>query len=165
MIEGIEKEILRGILTALEQKFNAIGSVIDGEARGLILSRNIRDTGNFYDNATYEVVIEDNAITLYVGSDPKQKGEGQNEAVSYGQYILGGKVPSWTPLAPLKAWVERKNLNWVDKRGKAFSVTQMAYMIQAKIKREGIPERNVYAEIIKNKEKWIYDQLDSVLVN
>ena len=33
---------------------------------------------------------------------------------------LPGKVPSWTPIAPLIAWVERKHLSWTDKEtGKA----------------------------------------------
>ncbi len=151
--EKISKEVLRAILKALEQKFNLIGSIVEGEAREKILQDDIKDKGDFYQNAGYEVVIGNDAITLYVGSN-----------VPHEQYVLGGKVPSWTPIAPLKGWVERKKLAWVDKKGKPLSITQMAYMIQAKIKREGIEERNVFAEVLKKKESWIYQQLDEIII-
>ena len=37
-------------------------------------------------------------------------------------------------------------------------------MIRGKIKREGVAERNVFAEVIQNQEKWIFSQLDSIEV-
>ena len=103
---------------------------------------------------SYEVEVGSSSIALIVGSN-----------VPHEPFVLGGKAPSWTPLEPLKAWVERKNLSWVDKKsGKALTIEQMAYMIRAKIKREGIPARNVFAEVIKNRESWIFQQLDSIEV-
>ncbi len=158
MIEGIEKEILRGILKALEQKFNLVGSVIEGEARKLIIDRNIRDKDDFLQNTGYEVVIDADAITLFVGSNVKHE-----------QYVLGGREGDYKlkgpPVKVIKSWVERKNISWVDGKGKPIPVDTIVYLVIEKIKREGIEEKNVFAEIIKNKEKWIYDQLDSVLVN
>ena len=68
-------------------------------------------------------------------------------------------------MQPLKEWVERKRLSWLDKKGKPLDYEQIVYMIRAKIKREGIPARNVFAEVIKNKQQWIYEQLDSMQVN
>jgi hypothetical protein len=151
---GIDKEILRAIFKAIESRLHRIGSVIEGEARRLILERDIKDKGDFLQNSGYAVQFNNASIDLTVGSN-----------VPHEQYVLGGKVPSWTPIEPLKAWVERKGLAWVDKKtGKQLSVEQIAYMIQAKIKREGIPERNVFAEVIKNKQQWIYNQLDSIEV-
>jgi hypothetical protein len=103
----------------------------------------------------YVVTVEDDGVTLHVGSN-----------VRHEPFVLGGKVPSWTPLAPLKAWVERKHLAWTDREtGKELTVTQMAYMIRGKIKREGIPERNIYEEILRNREQWILRQLNDIEVS
>lgn len=60
----VSKEILRAILKALEQKFNLIGSIVEGEAREKILQDDIKDKGDFYKNTGYEVVIGNDAITL-----------------------------------------------------------------------------------------------------
>ena len=65
----------------------------------------------------------------------------------------------------MKDWVARKGLDWVDKKtGGQLTIEQMAYMIRGKIKREGVAERNVFAEVIQNQEKWIFSQLDSIEV-
>jgi len=153
-MSNTNQEILRAIFKAIESRLNRIGSVIEGEARRLILQQNIKDKGDFLQNTGYAIQVGSSSIDLAVGSN-----------VSHEQYVLGGKVPSWTPIEPLKAWVERKGLAWIDKKtGKQLSIEQMAYMIQAKIKREGIPERNVFAEVIKNKQQWIYNQLNSIEV-
>jgi hypothetical protein len=86
--------------------------------------------------------------------------------VKHEPYVLGGKVPSWTPIAPLISWVERKGLDWTDKNtGESLSVEQMAYMVQSKIKAKGIEGRNIFAEIIENKKDWIYAQLRNVEVS
>jgi len=153
-MSNIDKEILRAIFKAIESRLHRIGSVIEGEARRLILQQDIKDKGDFLQNTGYAVQFNNSSIDLVVGSN-----------VPHEQYVLGGKVPSWAPIEPLKAWVERKGLAWVDKKtGKQLSIEQIAYMIQAKIKREGIPERNVFAEVIKNKQQWIFSQLDSIEV-
>ena len=110
------------------------------------------DKKDFYQNTGYEVLFGNSGVELIVGSNVKHE-----------QYVLGGKEPSWTPIAPLISWVERKDLKWTDKKtGFQLKVEQIAYMIRAKIKREGIEGRNVFAEVIKNKQEWIYKQLDSI---
>jgi hypothetical protein len=148
-------DVYRAILTALDSRLHLIGSVLDGDARRLTLERGIYDKGDFHGNMGYVVTVEDDGVTLHVGSN-----------VRHEPFVLGGKVPSWTPLAPLKAWVERKHLAWTDREtGKELTVTQMAYMIRGKIKREGIPERNIYEEILRNREQWILRQLNDIEVS
>jgi hypothetical protein len=154
-IEQTMLEIFRAIYAALESRLHLIGSVIDADARREILAQNIYDKGDFYANAGYLVRSTDTGMLLNVGSD-----------VEHDPYVLGGKVPSWTPIAPLIAWVERKGLSWADKTtGKQLTVLQMAYMIRSKILREGIAPRNVYATIITNREQWIYQQINSIEVS
>ena len=151
---SVNSEILKAIYSAIESKLHLIGSVIEGKARRLILEKGIKDKGDFYQNTSYAVRFNSSSINLIVGSN-----------VPHEQYVLGGKVPSWTPIQPLKDWVARKGLDWVDKKtGEQLTIEQIAYMIRAKIKREGVPERNVFAEVIRNQEKWVYQQLDSIEV-
>jgi hypothetical protein len=146
--------IYKAILEALESRLHLIGSVLDGDDRRLTLERGIYDKGDFYNNLGYLVTAEGDGVTLHVGSNVKHE-----------PFVLGGKVPSWTPLAPLKAWVERKHLSWQDKKtGLDLTVEQIAYLIRGKIKREGIPERNVVAEVIEKRESWIIKQLDDIRV-
>jgi len=146
--------IYKAILEALESRLHLIGSVLDGDARRLTQERGIYDKGDFYGNLGYILTMEDDGITLHVGSNVKHE-----------PFVLGGKVPSWTPLAPLKAWIERKHLSWQDKKpGLDLTIEQIAYLIRGKIKREGIAERNVIAEVIEKRESWIIQQLDSIQV-
>lgn len=153
-MDELMTEIYRAIISALESKMHLIGSVIDADARREILAKDIIDKGDFYANAGYVVESDASGIILRVGSNVKHE-----------PFVLGGKTPSWTPIAPLKAWVERKGLSWADKKtGKTLKVEQMAYMIRSKIKREGIQGRNVYETVLQNKEAWIYEQLNSIEV-
>ncbi len=153
--EELMVEIYRAIYAALESRLHLIGSVIDADSRKEILTQQIYDKGDFYGNTGYTVETNDSGMTLRVGSNVKHE-----------PFVLGGKVPSWTPIAPLKSWVERKGLSWTDKKsGKLLNVEQIAYMIQAKIKREGIAARNVFASVIANREQWIYQQLNSIEVS
>lgn len=148
------KDIYLAILAAVESKLHLIGSVLDADARKEVLAQKIYDKGDFYNAMSYILKRDSDTFTLTLGSNVKHE-----------PFVLGGKVPSWTPIAPLKAWVERKNLSWVDKvSGKMLSIEQIAYMIRGKIKREGIPERNVYKTIIDNRQQWIFDQLNSIEV-
>jgi hypothetical protein len=148
-------EIYRAIYAALESRLHLIGSVIDADSRKEILTQQIYDKGDFYGNTGYVVETNDSGMTLRVGSNVKHE-----------PFVLGGKVPSWTPIAPLIAWVERKHLSWTDKEtGKALTVAEIAYLIRGKIKREGIAARNVFAEVIANREQWIYQQLNSIEVS
>ena len=153
--EELMIEIYRAIFTALESRLHLIGSVIDAESRKEILAQQIYDRGDFYGNTGYLVETSPDAMILRVGSNVKHE-----------PFVLGGKVPSWTPIAPLIAWVERKHLSWTDKEtGKLLTVAEIAYLIRGKIKREGIAARNVFAEIISNREQWIYQQLNSIEVS
>ena len=148
-------EIYRAIYAALESRLHLIGSVIDADARKEILAQQIYDKGDFYGNTGYLVETTDTAMILRVGSNVKHE-----------PFVLGGKVPSWTPIAPLIAWVERKHLSWTDKEtGKALTVAEIAYLIRGKIKQKGIAARNVFAQIIANREQWIYQQLNSIEVS
>ena len=149
--EELMIEIYRAIYTALESRLHLIGSVIDAESRKEILAQQIYDKGDFYGNTGYLLQTTDTAMILRVGSNVKHE-----------PFVLGGKVPSWTPIAPLIGWVERKHLSWTDKEtGKAL----IAYLIRGKIKREGIAARNVFAQVISNREEWIYQQLNDIEVS
>ena len=153
--EELMVEIYRAIYAALESRLHLIGSVIDADSRKEILTQQIYDKGDFYGNTGYVVETNDSGMTLRVGSNVKHE-----------PFVLGGKVPSWTPIAPLKSWVERKGLSWTDKKsGKLLTVEQIAYMIQSKIKREGTQARNVFAQVIANREQWIYQQLNDIEVS
>jgi len=151
-IENIISEVYRAINAALESKLHLIGSVLTGEAKGEIIDQDIRDKEDFYRNTEYRVNQFKNGMNLGIGSN-----------VAHEPYVLGGKVPSWTPFAPIKAWVERKGLNWVDKKsGKQLTIDEIAWLIIRKIKRDGIKPRNVFAQVIENREQWIYEQFNNI---
>jgi hypothetical protein len=153
--EELMIEIYRAIYSALESRLHLIGSVIDADSRREILAQQIYDKGDFYGNTGYLLQTTDTAMILRVGSNVKHE-----------HFVLGGKVPSWTPIAPLIAWVERRHLSWTDKEtGKALTVAEIAYLIRGKIKREGIAARNVFAQVIANREQWIYQQLNDIEVS
>jgi hypothetical protein len=154
-LDELMRDIYLAIYAALESRLHLIGSVIDAESRKEILAQQIYDKGDFYGNTGYLVETSPSAMILRVGSN-----------VRHEPFVLGGKVPSWTPIAPLIAWVERKHLSWTDKEtGKLLTVAEIAYLIRGKIKREGIAARNVFAEVIANREPWIYQQLNSIEVS
>jgi len=153
--DELMREIYLAIYAALESRLHLIGSVIDAESRKEILAQQIYDKGYFYGNSGYLVETSPDAMILRIGSN-----------VRHEPFVLGGKVPSWTPIAPLIAWVERKHLSWTDKEtGKLLTVAEIAYLIRGKIKREGIAARNVFAEVIANREQWIYQQFSSIEVS
>ncbi len=153
--DELMRDIYLAIYAALESRLHLIGSVIDAESRREILAQQIYDKGDFYGNTGYLLQTTDTAMILRVGSN-----------IRYEPFVLGGKVPSWTPIAPLIAWVERKHLSWTDKEtGKALTVAGIAYLIRGKIKREGIAARNVFASVIANREQWIYQQLNDIEVS
>ena len=153
--DELMREIYLAIYAALESRLHLIGSVIDAESRKEILAQQIYDKGDFYGNTGYLVETSPEAMILRVGSNVKHE-----------PFVLGGKVPSWTPIAPLIAWVERKHLSWTDKEtGKLLTVAEIAYLIRGKIKKEGIAARNVFAEVIANREQWIFKQLNDIEVS
>lgn len=77
---SIQTEILRAIYSAIESKLHLIGSVIEGKTRRLILEKNIKDKGDFYQNTSYAVKFNSSSIDLIVGSN-----------VPHEQYVLGVK--------------------------------------------------------------------------
>ncbi len=158
------QEIYRAIMDTLTQTVYFIGNRIDVDARreaireidhGDYSDKYIYDRGDFYNAMSYVVTQEgQDTVVLRVGSNVKHE-----------PFVLGGKVPSWTPIAPLISWVERKGLAWVDKEtGKLLPVKTIAYMIRAAIKQRGIEPRNVYQAVIKNREEWILKQLENMEV-
>lgn len=146
------KQVVEAIMKSLDVNMNRIGGVLDSDARQLIIQRKMVDRGDFLHATGYEVVRTGNYITLRFGSN-----------VSHAPFVLGGKIPSWTPLAPIKSWVERKGLSWVNNdTGKSMTVDQMAWAIIHNIRKEGIKARNVFEEVFRNREQWIYKTLEAV---
>lgn len=146
-------EIYKAIYAAFEQRVHLIGNKLVADSNKEAKKIGIGD-GDFYNAIGYIVEDIPDGMILHLGSD-----------IEYEQYVLGGKDPSWTPIKPLIAWVKRKGLTWSDKKtGKQLKVEQMAYMIRSKIRREGIPARNIFETVINNREEWIYQQLDSIEV-
>ena len=149
-LNNLWDEIKLDVMLKLEE----IAEAIEGKIALKISNyspRPIYDTGEFLNKLTHSVTEENNDIIVRIWSDTQHT-----------KYILGGKVPSWTPLKPLIAWVERKKLNWTDKSGKKLTAIQMAYLIRNKIKREGIKERNVFREVWEEEYSWIKSQLNQI---
>jgi hypothetical protein len=121
-LDEIMTEVYRAIYAALESRLHLIGSVIDAESRKEILAQQIYDKGDFYGNTGYLVETSPDAMILRVGSNARHEPFAITlnplQARSSGNPICppSPKVPSWTPIAPLIAWVERKHLSWTDKR-------------------------------------------------
>jgi len=110
----------------------------------------IRDTRAFLDALTYQVIDDGDYIIIKLWSN-----------VPYTRHILGGSVygAKMPPLAPIEAWVKRRQLSWVDKKNNPMSPKQMAFIIQKKIHKNGIKPRHVFAEVINEDmgkiEQWI----------
>lgn len=139
--------VYQEIVSKYMRKMEMLGERLEGKIAEKIAHYEptpIYDTGEFYRKLTHSVKHECDTITLRLWSN-----------APHSKYVLGGKVPSWTPIAPLKTWVERKGLSWLDSRGKEMTTEQMAFLIQRKIRRYGIKERNVLAEVFKENEGWI----------
>ena len=155
--ENIMEGIHKAIFAALANKVQHIGNVLAKDSRELATKLDIRAFDDFYEGIDAIVEASQKMISLILGSD-----------VAHEPYVLGGKAPSWTPIKPLIAWVEKKALSWVDKEtNEPLSVKQMAYMIRAKIKREGShwsEGRNIFKMVFEKREEWIYKELDNLQV-
>jgi hypothetical protein len=144
--------IWQRILGEIEKALHEIGNELTKDAKREIIEQNIRDKGDFYRNADYLLSRSGLTFRLQVGSN-----------VAHEPWVLGGKQPSWTPVAPIKAWVERKGLAWADKKtGQPLTVEQMAFAIVGKIKREGIEARNVFQDVISDRKGYIKRRLKSI---
>lgn len=141
------------IYHGIERALHEIGSELVKAGKRIILDKNILDKRDFYLNTDYNVSGNLNTkMRLQVGSN-----------VAHEQYVLGGKQPSWTPLAPILGWVQRRALSWTDRiTGREMSITQIAWMVIRKIKREGIKARNVFADILKDRKSFIIGRLKAI---
>ncbi len=143
------------IYNEITKALHEIGSTLVKDAKRVILDKEIKDKGDFYRNTTYIVSGNlDKGMRLQYGSN-----------VAHEPYVLGGKEPSWTPLAPIVGWVQRRGLSWTDKQGNLLTIEQMARMIIHKIKREGIAARNVFADILKDRNSYIMRRLKAIGAN
>ncbi len=148
-LEPIFADIYRAVEDAIRRRLELIGVALDGKARTLARDEQIRDKGDFIAHMGYSIRKDSKGFLLQIGSN-----------AAHADYVLGGKVPSPTPLKPLISWVERKKLSWVDKKTKKeLTVKQIARLVQHKIYKKGIKARNIYAEVLKNQESWIFSQL------
>jgi hypothetical protein len=139
------------VKTDTMQRLEAIAETLEGKIAQRVSNYSpgaIYHTGEFLNKLTHSVVDDGSDFIVQIWSD-----------APHSRYVLGGKVPSWTPIKPLISWVEKKNLSWVDKSGKRLTAIQMAYMIRNKIKRDGITERNVFREVLEDELSWIEQQL------
>ena len=153
-------ELWEEVKADVMQRLEIIAETIEGKIAHKISNYKpypIYDTGEFLNKLTHGVTEEDDEIVVRIWSDAKSpSGE------KYAKFILGGRVPSDTPLKPLVAWVERKKLNWTDKSGKKMTAMQMAYLIRNKIRRVGVKERNVFQEVLNEEISWIESQLNKI---
>ena len=142
------KRIYDEIIKALYE----IGYTITGDAKRMCFEKKIYAFGDFERNI--KPVVSGNlsaGMRLQVGSN-----------VAHEPYVLGGKQPSWTPFVPILAWVEKKGLEWVDKRKKVMTAEQIAWTIIHFIKREGIPARNIFAEILTDRKSYVMNRLQRI---
>jgi len=127
--------------------------------------RPIYDTGEFLNKLTHSVERRGDMIVCKIWSEAKDP-----DGKPYAHFVLGGKVPSWTPIKPLLAWVKRKKLGWdkeeksgKGKKGNAADLEKrqlgIAYAIRAKIHKQGIKERNVFMEVTREEWEWLQEKI------
>jgi len=136
------------------ERLEAIAEVLEGKIAHRISNYQpypIYYTGEFLNKLQHNVTEDGNDIVMQIWSH-----------TPHAKFVLGGMVPQWVALDPLVKWVERKRLSWVDKQGKKLTAIQMATIIQLKIKRVGVKERNVFREILEEEMSWIEEQLSNI---
>lgn len=142
-------ELAREIMGGYRRKLDYMGDLLKGQMIKEASSRKIRAKGDFIKNMSYEVVETPTALILRLGSK-----------VEHAKYVLGGKVPSWTPLEPLMEWIKVRKIVWWDKNRK-MEDKEIAWLISRKHKREGIEPRNIVQDVIDKREGWIRKELES----
>ena len=145
------KSMLSFVTQAYMLRLDKIGLVLQGQMKKEARQQKIWAKGDFVRNMDYEVVQEGNYLGLKLGSN-----------VEHAQYVLGGKIPSWTPIDPIIEWIKTRRIVWYDNNDKKMKPKQMAFLISRKHSRVGIPERNIPAEVIEKRRNWIDKQLNSV---
>ena len=138
-MNNIKQAIIKKVITNL----NLVGVKVSSAAKKEALDR-AYDKGDFYRNIGYKVNNLNTELKLIVGSNVKHE-----------PYVIGGKKPSWTPFVPIKSWVERKGLSWIDDIGNEMTIDQIAWAVIGKIKREGIEPRKIFKEILDADKAWI----------
>jgi hypothetical protein len=143
------EQLAREIVGGYRRKLDYMGDLLKGQMIKEASSRKIRAKGDFINNMSYEVVETPTALILRLGSK-----------VEHAKYVLGGKVPSWTPLEPLMEWIKVRKIVWWDKNRK-MEDKEIAWLISRKHKREGIEPRNIVQDVIDKREGWIRKELES----
>lgn len=149
-MDNISHLLLQQIISKFGNRLEMIGEVLEGKIAERVANLPIYDKGEFYRKLTHQVISTDKELTLKFWS-----------TAPHAPFVLGGKVPSWTPYAPLKSWVERKvrtSGSFVSKfsdNGKLMPIDSITWLIRSKIRREGIKERNVIMDVIKDELNWI----------
>jgi len=143
------EQLAREIVGGYRRKLDYMGDLLKGQMIKEASSRKIRAKGDFINNMSYEVVETPTALILRLGSK-----------ADHAKYVLGGKVPSWTPLEPLMEWIKVRKIVWWDKNRK-MEDKEIAWLISRKHKREGIEPRNIVQDVIDKREGWIRKELAS----
>lgn len=154
-IKEINEEIRQAVINSFILKLEKIGTFLEGKIAEEIARIPIYDKGDFANKLTYNVRPTKSTITLKIFSESK-----------HAKYVLGGKVPSWTPKAPLVSWVKRKiskspsfARKFSTKSGELMPIDSIVYLIRSKIRREGIKERNVIQDTVKKYIDYVNNEL------
>lgn len=140
-------------------KMERLGEFLEGKIAEEISNIPIYDKGNFLNKLTHGVTHTQKTVSLRIWSSAK-----------HAKFVLGGKVPSGVPKAPIKEWVVRKiskspsfARKFSDpKTGKRLPVDSIVFLIMRKIRREGIKERNVFQNVVKEYLNYIERELKSI---
>jgi len=148
-----EQELWETVSEDVVLRLERVAYLINDKIAERAIKDNIRDTGQFADSFTYKIDYDAQGYTLLFWNRAR-----------HSNYVLGGsqywkKLPA---LKPILAWVERKKLAWVDDDGNKKTALQMAFMIRSKIFRDGLPERNVFQDVVREEMDWIESELQKV---
>ncbi len=143
-------ELARRIVGGYRKKLDSVGNHLKGQLVKEASKRKIRAKGDFINNMSHEVSETKTGLVLRLGS-----------RVDHAKYVLGGKVPSWTPIAPLLEWIEDRKIVWWDGNRK-MKDKEIAFLIARKHSRQGIEERNIVRDVVDRREGWIRRQVASM---
>lgn len=157
--DDIYSEVIQQLRGKILLKMEGLGEFLEGKIAEEISQIPIYDKGNFLNKLTHGVTSNKSSVTLRIWSSAK-----------HAKFVLGGKVPSAVPKAPIKAWVKRKlskspsfARKFSDpKTGKTLPVDSIVFLIMRKIRREGIKERNVFQSVVKEYLNYIERELKNL---
>ncbi len=142
--------LTRRIVDGYRKKLDYMGNHLKGQLIKEASKRKIRAKGDFINNMSYEVSETEAGLVLRLGS-----------RVDHAKYVLGGKVPSWTPMEPLMDWIKVRKIVWWEGNRKVKD-KEIAFLIARKHSREGIDARNIVQDVVDSREGWIRRQLASM---